>query len=138
MNGIAKICGAALLSLGAAVQPAGAEAPQPGADRRIVRLARIEVHPQHLQEYRRLAAEVGRASFREEEGVLTLFSVAEKNHPERIVILEIYRDEAAYRRHVASAHFQRYKQGTLHMVKSLELVDCDPLVPEMLIKPFRL
>ena len=95
------------------------------------------MHPQHLQEYRRLAAEVGRASFREEEGVLTLFSVAEKNHPERIVILEIYRDEESYRRHVASAHFQKYKQGTLHMVKSLELVSCDPLVPEMLIKPFR-
>ena len=116
MNGIAKICGAALLSLGAAVQPAGAEAPQPDADRRIVRLARIEVHPEHLQEYRKLAAEVGRTSFREEEGVLTLFSVAEKDHPERIVILEIYRDEESYRRHVASAHFQKYKQGTLHMV----------------------
>ena len=137
MNGIAKICGAALLCLGAAVRPAGAEQPLPGADRRIVRLARIEVHPEHLQEYRKLAAEVGRTSFRKEEGVLTLFSVAEKDHPERIVILEIYRDEESYRRHVASAHFQKYKQGTLHMVKSLELVSCDPLVPEMLIKPFR-
>ena len=135
MNSIAKAAGAALLALGAAPQPACAEAPQADADRRIVRLARIEVHPQHLQAYMAMAAEVGRTSFREEDGVLTLFSVAEKAHPERITILEIYRDEEAYRRHVASAHFQRYKQGTLHMVKSLELADGVPLVPEMLIKP---
>ena len=45
--------------------------------------------------------------------------------------------EAAYRQHLKTEHFLKYKQGTLHMVKSLELVDCDPLVPEMLIKPFR-
>ena len=137
MNSMSTATAAAMLAFAAATQPAGAESLQPGADRRIVRLARIEVHPEHLQEYRKLAAEVGRISFREEEGVLTLFSVSEKNRPERIVILEIYRDEEAYRRHVASAHFQKYKQGTLHMVKSLELVSCDPLVPEMLIKPFR-
>ena len=137
MNSMSTAAAAAMLAFAAATQPAGAESLQPGADRRIVRLARIEVHPEHLQEYRKLAAEVGRISFREEEGVLTLFSVSEKNRPERIVILEIYRDEEAYRRHVASAHFQKYKQGTLHMVKSLELVSCDPLVPEMLIKPFR-
>ena len=28
---------------------------------------------------------------------------------------------------VASAHFQAYKQGTLHMVKNLDLVDMHPL-----------
>ncbi len=30
---------------------------------------------------------------------------------------------------VASAHFQAYKQGTLHMVKHLDLVDMHPLDP---------
>ena len=137
MNSIATTAGATALLLCTGVQPVPAEAPETGSDQRIVRLARIELHPQHLKEYRALAADVGRESLSREEGVLMLFSVAEKAHPERIAILEVYRDKEAYRRHIASAHFQKYKQGTLHMVKSLELVDCDPLVPEMLIKPFR-
>lgn len=36
---------------------------------------------------------------------------------------------AAYEAHIASAHFQKYKQGTLHMVKSLVLSDQTPLNP---------
>lgn len=38
---------------------------------------------------------------------------------------------------VASAHFQAYKQGTLHMVKRLDLVDMDPLDPEGMSPLFR-
>ena len=30
--------------------------------------------------------------------------------------------------------FQKYKQGTFEMVQSLELVDSDPLIPELKIK----
>ena len=40
----------------------------------------------------------------------------------------------AYDKHIASAHFQKYKQGTLHMVKSLELTDQTPLNPDNRIK----
>ena len=42
----------------------------------------------------------------------------------------------AYDKHIASAHFQKYKQGTLHMVKSLELTDQTPLNPDNRIKNF--
>ena len=45
----------------------------------------------------------------------------------QIRILEIYADQKAYRQHIASSHFQTYKQGTLHMVKSLDLVDMTPM-----------
>ena len=40
----------------------------------------------------------------------------------------------AYQKHIASSHFQRYKQGTLHMVKDLQLIDGVALVPDMKIK----
>lgn len=30
-----------------------------------------------------------------------------------------------------AAHFQKYKKGTLHMVKRLALLDHDALVPEL-------
>ena len=51
-----------------------------------------------------------------------------------ITILEIYADEAAYRNHIQTPHFQKYKQGTLNMVQSLELVDSTPLIPDLKIK----
>lgn len=69
-----------------------------------------------------------------EPGVLTLYAVADKEHPNEVTILEIYADEAAYKKHVATAHFQKYKQGTLDMVKNLELNDTTPLVPGLKIK----
>lgn len=62
-------------------------------------------------------------SLRTEPGVLTMYAVAEKDNPCNITILETYAGEAAYKSHIASPHFQKYKQGTLHMVKSLVLSD---------------
>lgn len=44
-------------------------------------------------------------------------------------ILETYASREAYEKHIASEHFQKYKQGTLHMVKSLVLSDQKPLNP---------
>lgn len=43
--------------------------------------------------------------------------------------LEIYADEAAYRRHIEILHFRKYKEGTLEMVKELELLNTTPLIP---------
>ena len=69
-----------------------------------------------------------------EPGVLTLYAVAEKDAPHKITILEIYADRAAYESHLKTPHFQKYKQGTLDMVKELELVDTTPLIPGLKIK----
>ena len=38
--------------------------------------------------------------------------------------------ERAYQQHLKADHFQRYKQGTLHMVRSLKLPTMQPLDPE--------
>ena len=103
-------------------------------ENRLVRLSKIEVYEEYLDEYLSFVGEVGRASVEQEEGVLTLFSVQEKERPCHITILEIYASRAAYEHHITTPHFQKYKQGTLHMVKSLELCDGKALVPEMLIK----
>lgn len=77
----------------------------------------------------RYATEVGETSLRTEPGVLTMYAVAEKENPCQITILETYASEEAYNKHIAFAHFQKYKQGTLHMVKSLVLSDQTPLNP---------
>ena len=95
----------------------------------IVRLSKIEVWPQFVDEYIKYVTEVGEISLRTEPGVLTMYAVAEKENPCQITILETYASREAYDKHIASAHFQKYKQGTLHMVKSLELTDQTPLNP---------
>lgn len=93
----------------------------------IVRLSKIEVYPEHLEEYMKFAAEVGETSLRTEPGVLTMYAVSEKDNPCKITILETYASKEAYDKHIASEHFQKYKKGTLHMVKSLQLTDQIPL-----------
>lgn len=102
----------------------------------IVRLSKIEVYPQYLDEYMKYAAEVGEVSLRTEPGVLTMYAVGEKENPCKITILETYASREAYEKHIASKHFQKYKQGTLHMVKSLVLSDQMPLNPANRINNF--
>ena len=95
----------------------------------IVRLSKIEVHSQYLDEYMKFAVEVGEISLRTEPGVLTMYAVAEKDNPCLVTILETYASKEAYEKHIASEHFQKYKQGTLHMVKSLQICDQMELNP---------
>lgn len=102
----------------------------------IVRLSKIEVYSQHLDEYMKYATEVGEVSLRTEPGVLTMYAVSEKENPCKVTILETYASREAYEKHIASEHFQKYKQGTLHMVKSLVLVDQTPLNPTNRINNF--
>ena len=107
---------------------AGAEEAQ------MTRLSKITVDADHLPAYRAALAEEVRASMALEPGVLSLYAVFDKEEPTRLTILEIYASRQAYELHVKSSHFLKYKNGTLHMVKSLELVDVDPLLPELKIK----
>ena len=102
----------------------------------IVRLSKIEVYPEYLEEYMKYATEVGEVSLRTEPGVLTMYAVSEKENPGRITILETYASQEAYKSHIASEHFQKYKQGTLHMVKTLVLSDQTPLNPANCINNF--
>lgn len=109
---------------------------EPMAADGIVRLSKIEIYPQYLDAYMKYAAEVVEVSLRTEPGVLTMYAVSEKENPCRVTILETYASRGAYEKHIASEHFQRYKQGTLHMVKSLVLSDQTPLNPANRINNF--
>lgn len=102
----------------------------------IVRLSKIEVYPERLEEYMAYAKEVGEVSLRTEPGVLTMYAVAEKDNPCHITILETYSSKAAYDKHIASAHFKKYKQGTIDMVKSLQLYDQTPLNPSNVVNNY--
>lgn len=111
-------------------------AKEPMAADGIVRLSKIEIYPQYIDAYLSYAVEVGEVSLRTEPGVLTMYAVSEKENPCKVTILETYASREAYEKHIASEHFQRYKQGALHMVKSLVLSDQTPLNPANRINNF--
>ncbi len=100
----------------------------------MVRLARLVIDPTQLESYKAILKEEIEASVRLEPGVLTLYAVSEKEKPSHITILEIYANTDAYKSHLQTPHFIKYKTGTKDMVKSLELAETVPLVPGMKIK----
>ena len=96
----------------------------------IVRIAEIEVYPQYMKEYLAFANEVDRLSVEREPGVICLYPMQSAEDSCQIRILEIYASDEAYQQHLKTDHFQKYKQGTLHMVKDLKLPTMKPLDPE--------
>ena len=100
------------------------------AQNMIVRIAEIEVYPQYMKEYLAFANEVDRLSIEREPGVICLYPMQSAEDSCQIRILEIYASDEAYQQHLKTDHFQKYKQGTLHMVKDLKLPTMKPLDPE--------
>jgi predicted TIM-barrel fold metal-dependent hydrolase/quinol monooxygenase YgiN len=103
----------------------------------LVRIAEVEVYPEHLEAYLNAATEIQQKSLAEEPGVLCLFPTQMKEDSTQFRILEIYASQQAYQHHIHTAHFQKYKQGTLHMVKSLKLQDLTPLDRNTMNKIFK-
>lgn len=95
-----------------------------------MRIARIVVDSAQLKEYCEALHEGMETAVRKEPGVLNLWAVAEKSHPTHITVFEIYADEEAYKAHILTEHFRKYKTTVQNMVKTLELVDVDPIALE--------
>ena len=89
----------------------------------MVRLAKIKVDSSQLVAYNAALKEQMTTAIALEPGVLTYYAVADKKDPSSITILEIYADTSAYKSHILTPHFKRYKEAVIDMVKSLELID---------------
>lgn len=104
----------------------------------MVRMSEIEIVPEYLEQYKAILKEESEASVRLEPGVIAIFPMFQKENPNQVRILEIYTDKESYQSHLKTPHFLVYKTSTLKMVKSLKLVDMDPLdaegMPEMFKK----
>jgi quinol monooxygenase YgiN len=98
-----------------------------GAHDPYVRVAEIEVDPVQLEVYKAAAKEIIEDSVRLEPGVLALYSVSDKDNPAHVTVFEIYADNDAYKTHLETAHFKKYKAATQDMVISLKLRDTVPI-----------
>jgi quinol monooxygenase YgiN len=102
----------------------------------IVRISEIQVHSEHLDQYKAILNEEAEASFRLEPGVIAIFPMYQQEDPSQVRILEMYADRQAYEAHLKTSHFQKYKTTTLPMVKSLKLVDMHAIDPQTMSKMF--
>ncbi len=94
----------------------------------VVRFAELEIDSAKLDEYNEFLREGIKTATEIEPGVLTMYAVQEADDPTKITVLEIYESDSAYQAHLATPHFQKYKTGTAEMVKSLKLIDLNPIV----------
>ena len=88
-----------------------------------VRIAELEVDPAQLERFKAAIKEVTETSVRVEPGCLVLYAVSEKEHPARVRVFEIYRDEDAYKTHLQTVHFKKFRTATDEDVKSRRLID---------------
>ena len=94
----------------------------------IVRIEKLQIDSTQLEKYRAALQTEIETSIRVEPGVLTLYAVEEKKRSGYITIFEVYANEAAYRSHLETPHFKKYKVATKDMVRSLELTEMNTIV----------
>ncbi len=102
-----------------------------------VRIAEIEIHPEHLEAYLEILREESEASLRLEPGVVAIFPMSQKENPTTLRLVEIYQNEGAYQAHLQTPHFLHYKTATLPMVKTLKLVEMDAIDPDSMSQIFK-
>ena len=95
---------------------------------RVARIAEIEIDPHQVEPYKAALREEIADAIRMEPGVLTLYAVSIKDHPEQVRVFEVYANQAAYQAHLQTTQFKKYKAATEGMVRSLKLIQVDPIL----------
>ncbi len=96
----------------------------------VVRIAKLQIDSTQLDAYKAALQLHAETAVKVEPGVLNLYAVYEKNHPTHVTVFEIYANQEAYRAHLLTPHFLKYKTGTKDMVTSLELIETVPIALE--------
>jgi quinol monooxygenase YgiN len=93
----------------------------------MIRISEIEIDFTSLEEYKAILKEEAKASVMLEPGVISIYPMFQKDNPTQLRILEIYANREAYKSHLETPHFLKYKTITLKMVKSLRLIDMEAI-----------
>lgn len=93
-----------------------------------IRWSELEVDPAHMEGFRALGNENVRETRRNDPGVLAFYWAGEKDHPNRIRVLEVYANENAYKAHLASAHYKKFRDGSRPLLKRHTLFEAVPVI----------
>lgn len=102
----------------------------PNSKNQVVRVATIDVDSVQLDSYKAALKEGIETAVKTEAGVLSLYAASDKDNPTRITVFEVYADTNAYKTHIETPHFKKYKNTVKDMVKSLKLTDVVPVALE--------
>jgi quinol monooxygenase YgiN len=116
------VLGASMLTPSLGGPAAAAETPS-----QYVRIAELEIDPAQIDNFKAAIKESVETSVRVEPGVLVLYAVSEKDNPARFRVFEIYADAEAYKMHLETPHFRKFRVTTETMVKSRILLDAVPV-----------
>jgi quinol monooxygenase YgiN len=124
MNPALKLLTAATLATIGMTEPALAQQnPTP-----FVRLATLDIDPAQMEQFNAAVKEGAETAVRVEPGVLALYAVAEKDNPNRVRVFELYTNPEAYRTHLQTPHFRKFRDTTDKMVVARTLTDGIPIV----------
>ena len=94
------------------------------------RIAKLVIDSAQLESYKTALREHAEAAVKLEPGVLMLYAVYDKEQPVNVTVFEIYASVEAYKSHILTPHFLKYKDTVKDMVKSLKLIDVVPIALE--------
>ena len=84
----------------------------------LVILVELELHPGLTADYAAAIAANATASLRDEPGCRRFDVAHDPEARERVVLFEVYDDDAAFDRHLASPHYAAYRDASQAMVRS--------------------
>ena len=61
-------------------------------------------------------------SSKSEPGTQAIFFASAKSKPELFYVLEFYKDEAAYKKHISSAHFKKFASASAEILASKKAI----------------
>ena len=93
-----------------------------------VRIAELEIDPAQLDSFNSAVKESIETAIRVEPGVLVLYAVSERDNPTHVRVFEIYTNADAYKTHLETPHFRKFRAVTEKMVVSRKLLDAVPIV----------
>lgn len=74
-------------------------------------VAKIQIKPEYREPFMELMVDDAKGSVENEPGCLHFSVIRDNADPNRIVLFEVYRDEAAFEAHKQTPHFIRWRDG---------------------------
>jgi (4S)-4-hydroxy-5-phosphonooxypentane-2,3-dione isomerase len=87
----------------------------------------FEIRPELFDTFRPLMVENARASLRDEPGCRQFDVCVPADGAPRILLYEVYDDEAAFEAHLEAAHFKHFTEATRTMIAGRRIVTCHRL-----------
>ncbi|MDW6023936.1 antibiotic biosynthesis monooxygenase family protein [Mesorhizobium sp. BAC0120] len=85
----------------------------------------FELKPGAQQAFRRLVDENARASVENERGCRRFDVLEPRDATDRVLLYEIYEDEAAFADHLNSLHYERFDRESASLVSQKSVTQCD-------------